>query len=298
MNEFKRTIDGQEYNFSLNMPKQADHRKASIVRHKAFVEYLVEGLPLQAKAKELFKKNGAWTQADEDKEKTLGAKISQCIKQLDEGGIKLSEAKKLAFQIHELRQDGRELLSERAQLLNETVEGQADNDEFYCLVSRCLVYYIVEGETPKRFFESYDALINSEENVVVRIASNILSNMIYSVGSDSIKELPENRFLLEYGFINEDMKFVNDAGDLVDVDDRLVDKDGRWINSDGEFVDKDGVRVTEDGEYVVDKKPFLTESGEEIKPQKPEVDVEEKSVVEESVVETVKKKRRGRPKKS
>jgi hypothetical protein len=47
------------------------------------------------------------------------------------------------------------------------------------------------------------------------------------------KDLPENKFLVEFNFVNEDLELVNEDGHLVDSQGKLINKDGRYVDKEG-----------------------------------------------------------------
>ena len=69
--------------------------------------------------------------------------------------------------------------------------------------------------------------------------------MLYDLDPNYDNNLPENKFLKDYSFVNEDLRLVNDDGHLVDSQGRLINEEGRFIAYDdkGEeyFIDIDGL---------------------------------------------------------
>ena len=59
---------------------------------------------------------------------------------LAKGGIPLSQAKTYAIEMQKLREELKELITEKTTLDAHTAEGQADNAKFNFLVSACVVY--------------------------------------------------------------------------------------------------------------------------------------------------------------
>ncbi len=110
--------------------------------------------------------------------------------------------------------------------------------------------------------------------------------------------LPENKFLKNYGFVDDELRRIDSDGKLINANGDYVDKTGRLIEwqEDGEFiyVDGDGTKLTEDGEYDVEFSPFLDDSGDPV--PVPEKEEEEEEAEEVAEKETAPKKR-GRPKK-
>jgi len=157
----------------------------------------------------------------------------------------------------------RELLGERSQLDNMTAEGQMENEAFNYLVSQCLVYN--KDGVEHKFFASYEEFLASDESNVAIEASRKLASLIYDIGENYEKSLVENKFLLEYGFVDDDLRFINDEGKFVDREGRLLDEEGRFINTKGEYIDTDGNLLTKDGEYKVEFKGFTDDKGKKIK---------------------------------
>jgi hypothetical protein len=105
--------------------------------------------------------------------------------------------------------------------------------------------------------------------------------MLYGLDPDYDKNLEENKFLKEFKFVDDDLRFINKGGHLVDIDGKLVDEDGRFIayrteegmaNKDPEqvyFINRDGEEVVaiknDKGEEewvkisLKERKPFLDE---------------------------------------
>ena len=160
----------------------------------------------------------------------------------------------------QIRDDIRDLISVRTSLDNHSAEGQADNARFNYLVSVCVVY----NDTKQPYFSSMEDYLNkSTDPVAIKGAQN-LANMLYGLDNDYETNLPENKFLKKYKFIDEKLRLVDKKGRLIDAEGRLIDDQNRYINEEGQFVDKFGNRVDETGEYVVEAQPFLDENGQPV----------------------------------
>jgi hypothetical protein len=85
--------------------------------------------------------------------------------------------------------------------------------------------------------------------------------MLYGLDNDYESNLPENKFLKKFKFVDDKLRLVDKKGRLIDAEGRLIDESGRFIDEEGNFVDKYGNRVTSDGDYLVDAQPFLDENG-------------------------------------
>jgi hypothetical protein len=181
-------------------------------------------------------------------------------KKLAKGGIKLSEAKEVALIMKKSRDELRDLISVKTNLDTHTAEGQADNARFNYLVSACTVY----SDNKKQYFSSYEEYSNNASDKVAVLAAQNLAGMLYGLDSDYEEKLPENKFLKQYKFIDDKLRFINKDGKLVDSEGRLTDENGRFVNKEGEFVDKEGNPVTKEGEYIFEFSPFLDDSGKPV----------------------------------
>jgi len=276
--EFKITEDdGTFKEYKMYEPSFADHREAKKVHNTAFNDAIESDGMLRDELQRKLKEKGAWTDSQDVEYDEIGTKIASGTKRLAEGGFSLKEARKLAIEISVLRNKRRDLLMEISKLDNVTVEGQAENASFNYLVSACLVYN--EGDKEVKYFSGLEDYLNRGNSEVATTAANTLAGLLYDIGTDAEKNLPENKFLLEYGFVNDELGFINKDGRKIDADGRLVDDDGRLINEDGKFVDINGELITADGEYIVDFKGFLDDSGEivAVKKAEPEEPEDEKT---------------------
>jgi hypothetical protein len=190
---------------------------------------------------------------DDDKQNrvlNIWARITAGQLALEKGGIKLTEARKIALEIGKARDELVEILSEKNSLEANTAEGQAQNMEFNHLVSLCTVY----NDTGKPYYADIEAYLKDDSETALK-AANGLASLLYNT-EESKKELPENQFLLKRGFVDE--KF------------RLVDKQGRLVNEAGELINEAGQRVNENNELIdnngnpikpVEFQPFLDDDG-------------------------------------
>ena len=261
--DFKCEVGGEEREFRVYEPTVEMQNGATKIKNGAFREMLESGAMLRLELNDILKERGIWSNEKEAEYTSLQRELFAADKRLQEGGFALTEARKLALEMRRLRNEMRELLSERSQLDNNTVEGQVENKGFNYLVSQCLVYN--KGDEACKFFSSYEEFLDSDEQLVAILAASKLASLLYNVGDDFEKELAENKFLLEYGFVDEKLRFINKEGDLVDSEDRLVDEEGFFVDKDGNKVDVDGVPLTEDGGFKVEFKGFTDEKGKPVK---------------------------------
>ena len=258
---FVMDIDGKKVEFLCKSPSFKDQREAQKVYNQAFSDAVKSGCIVRGRLDDLLKEQGLWDDQKEMRMNTLQHEILGHEQSLAKGGISLQRARGVALEMRKLRDDLRELISSRTNLDNNTAEGQADNARFNYLVSACLVY----SDNKKPYFKNYEDYLNKSTDPVALKGAQVLATRLYGLDDNYEKNLPENKFLREYKFVDEDLRFINDEGKYTDSEGRLVDENGRYINEAGDFVDKDGKRVDDEGDYVVEFKPFLDEDGKPVK---------------------------------
>lgn len=258
---FSMTVNNKEENFTLRSSSLADQREAQKVYNQAFSDAVKSGCIVRARLDDLLKEQGLWDENKQAKFNNIQQQISDSEKSLAKGGISLKAAKELAIKIKDLRDDLRELISVRTNLDNHTAEGQADNARFNYLISCCLVY---SDNKEKKFFKDYAEYLSRAAEPVSIKAAQVLANMLYGLDNDYEKKLPENKFLIKYKFVDNNLRLVDKEGRFVDSEGRLIDESGRFINEKGEFVDKTGNLVDINGDYVADFQPFTDDNGNPI----------------------------------
>lgn len=255
--DFKVKIQDEEKTFMVRSPSLQDQREGQKVYNQAFTDAIKSKSVVRAKMDDLLQEQGLWNDEKQKEYTKLQEELLEGEKKLAKGGFALSEAKALALKMREVRNRIRELISVRTSLDNHSAEGQADNSRFNYLVSACVVYK--DGGKP--YFTSLEDYMDRIDDPVALAGAQKLANMIYGLDNNFEKNLPENKFLKKYKFVNDSLRFIDKKGRTVDSEGRLVDENGRYINEAGEFVDKSGNRVDEEGDYVVDSQPFLDDDG-------------------------------------
>lgn len=278
---FKVTIDNNEKEFLVRSPSLSDQREGQKVYNQAFTDAIKSKSVVRAKLDDLLEDQGLWNDEKQAKFTSLQKELLDGEKRLAKGGFSLNEAKDLAVKMKQLRDEIRDLISVRTSLDNHSAEGQADNARFNYLVSVCVVY----NDTKQPYFSSLEDYLNrSTDQVAIQGAQN-LANMLYGLDNDYESNLPENKFLKKFKFVDNKLRFIDKKGRLIDSEGRLVDESGRFIDENGNFIDKFGAIVDKDGEYVVDQEPFLDENGNPIildeEKNEPKPQPEEKKEVSE-----------------
>ena len=242
---FEAEMDGVTTSFKVYEPNAIDQREANKIRNRTFYDAVNSGAFLKTQIKDIMRERDLWNDAKQREYSQLENQLIDGRKRLDAGGFAIKDAKDLALQMHQWRSRLVEMTMDESQLTNETAEGQADNASFNYLVSACVVY----NDSGQSVFSGMDDYLNRSTTDLAIKAARCLAALIYGVRSDIEKQLPENEFLLSYGFVNDDLRLVNENGELV--------------NLDGELVSEDGGLVSESKEIV--RKPFVDEKGKVVK---------------------------------
>jgi hypothetical protein len=257
---FKATIDGVEKEFLVKTPSLNDQREAQKVYNQAFTDAIKSKSVVRAKLDDLLEDQGLWNDEKQAKFTLLQKELLDGEKRLAKGGFSLNEAKDLAIKMKSVRDEIRDLISVRTSLDNHSAEGQADNARFNYLVSVCVVY----NDNKQPYFNNMEDYLNRSTETVGLLGAQNLANMLYGLDNDYESNLPENKFLKKYKFIDDKLRLVDKKGRLIDAEGRLIDESGRFIDEEGNFVDKYGNKVTSEGDYIVDTQPFLDDSGNPI----------------------------------
>lgn len=272
-------VDGKDY--AILSPNAKQNEEATMEYNRVFSRALQNGALLRERLDHFLREQKLW---DDEKEKyyyELIIKIQEGQEKIKKGGIKLSEAKETALELKTLRAAMQALISQKNSMDVNTAQGQAENARFNCLLASCLVY----NDTGEKVYSSAEEYVANEDNVAVKAAEEF-ANLYFGLEKDYEKNLPENKFLAEYKFADDDGRIINEEGKLVDFMGKLIDEQGRYIDEEGNFVDFEGNPVDEEGEKIVEFKPFLDDSGKPISDEA-EAEAEEKP----------KPKKRGRPSK-
>jgi hypothetical protein len=280
-------VDGKKY--AVARPTSKQNEDATMEYNRVFSRSLQNGALLRERLDQFMRQQNLW---DDDRERQyteLLESINDRDKKLSRGGIKLSEAKAIALEMRGTRAALTALISQRNSLDVNTAQGQGENARFNQLLAACLVYND-SGEPVYSGVEDYSQKTADGDAVGVAGAEHF-ANMYFGLEKDYEKHLPENKFLQEYEFVNDDLQLINESGQPVDLAGKLVDEDGRYIDEEGNYIDYEGNPLTEDGQYAVERKPFLDDEGNPISSN------EEKEEAAEKEDKPVKKKKKGRPKK-
>jgi hypothetical protein len=269
--KFKATIDGKEIPMAVERPDTKRIQKGQQVYNEAYWQALQSHAIVRIKLDDVMREQGLW---DEEKEKSyieIQKTIADNLKKIADGNMNIEQAKNTALEIRGARLLLRDLISRRNALDANTAEAQAETARFNYLVSVCVVYDDEMAGRP--YFKNVDDYLAQADTEVARKGAELLAMMNYGVDSDYESKLPENQFLLEYGFVDEKLRLVDDDGRLIDSSGKHIDENGRFIKWTGkdtfEYVDIEGRTVTKKGDYKPEGfKPFFDKDGKPVLPRK------------------------------
>ena len=289
----KRTFEVEGKKYAVRVPTVDEIKKANEVRAKTFNESLSRGDLLRDQLETELRNRKLWNDNREQQYQTLRQEVLDGEFKLQKGGIKLNTARQVALEMSEKRETMVGLLSSRTDLDSNTCEGKADAMRFNYLFACCLVY----DETEEQYFPNQldDYLVKQDDEIAVAGATEFY----YLIsGSESLdQQLPENKFLTKFNFVDNELRLIDKDGKLVNEDGKHIDEDGNFVqwHKDGTStkVDPVGRAVNEAGDFDVEHSAFLDDDGTEIDESTYEPVAEEEEEVEveeEKPKRTTKKK--------
>ena len=240
-------------------PTKEQSAQAQIVASKNFRDAILSGALVRKTLEDLLIKQGIWDAERQAKVDKIDDEIREKLLKLKKGGIKLGEARDLAIDIRIARMNRSNLISEKNAHDEFTAEAQSENAKFDYLVSVC-----VKDEEGNNVFKDIDDYKERGNEPYANEAAAKLATLVWGLDDDWEHNLPENKFLEKFDFVDKDLRLVNKDGKYVTKDGKLIDNDFRYINDDGEYVDIDGNRIDKDGLPVVEFSPFLDDDGNPI----------------------------------
>lgn len=197
----KVEVEGKEY--IVRTPGQKEIRKAKLESNKVFKNCLSsDEYFLREELYTILRKRGYWNDTKEKELVELRKAIEEQETVLSKGGIELDEAKNVALKLKLLRYQLMILTAKEREFDILTVEAMADNAYFDYLVSEC----VFDSEGNKVFSSYQDYQDKKEEEYAYKCAES-LSSLLFDF-EDFEKKLPENDFLISYGFMNDDLTLI------------------------------------------------------------------------------------------
>jgi len=250
--EVKYTEDNVEKILFVKKPEWSDESKAKAYGAKAFKEALDNGAILKDELEKILISRGIWNEAKQKQLQDLSKTITDGLVALKKGGIKKSKARDIAIEIRVARATQVILMTERNKYEDLTVENQVTNAQFDALVALCTF-----DEEGNKIFSSIEDYRDKAGTPAALAAANELSRIRYGLDPKWQENLPENKFLKEHKFVNDNLELVDDKGRKVTKDFKTIDDDFDYVNDNNEKIDENGNKLDSDGLPVVESQPFL-----------------------------------------
>lgn len=252
-----------EVTFALRRPTADEQRQAATIYNRTWADAIKSGALLRAKLEDFMEEQGLWDDSVKAKIADIQKEIAHYEDRIEAGGFEFDDAVKLAIKVRQLRDKLRKLVSKRTELDNVTAEGQADNARFNYYVSVCLVY----NDTQKSVFSSLEDYNNNASTIQAALGASKFAQMMYGLQENYEAQLPENKFLIEYGLLDDKNRLVNEDGHLIDDDGKLINEDGHYVLPDGRLCDIDGRPMDDQGEYITSERKPFTRNGQPVEPK-------------------------------
>jgi len=256
----KVKVDDKDVELEVIVPTRKEDMEAMKSYYSAYNEALAIGAPLRLQIIDTLKLRGLWSDTKQAAVEEMQRDILDKEYALDAGGIKATEGREVALDLSDLRNKLADLLSVHASLDNITVEAKSDNAKFNHLVVLCTKY----KETGKQYFANLEDYQSKADTSTAILASRELYSLLYDSNADFMDSLPENKFLRDFKFVNDDGQLINKDGELVSRRGETIDEDGYLLNEEGERVTTTGKKLDDQGEFMVERKPFLDDDNNPI----------------------------------
>jgi hypothetical protein len=242
--------NGEKVKLLIKKPSSQLLSKAQKLGAKVWTESVKEGLFTKLTLQEFMRNQGIWDDQKESRQASITANIQRLEREIALGvngkKLKVSEGKSKALELRRLRNQLRDLISERISLEGNTAEGLSDNAKFNYLVA-CCTYYD-NGEKVYKNLEDYEEKSDDE---LAFAAASALGEIIYNLDKSYEESLPENQFLKKFKLVNDDLALVDSNGNRVDVDGTRVNDKGWLVNAEGQRIDRDGNLLSDSGQILL-----------------------------------------------
>jgi len=242
--------DGTKKSILVKKPSSHLLTKAQKLGAKIWTESVREGLFTKLTLSEFMRKQGIWDDDKEGRQAKITADIQTLEKEIalgvDGKRLMVSEGKEKALQLRRLRNQLRDLISEKIGLESHTAEGLSDNAKFNFLVAHCTY-----DENSQKVYNSLEEYENNSDDEVAFAAAAALGEMVYNLDKSYEESLPENQFLKRFNLVDEDLSLVDRKGNKVDVDGTKVNDKGWLVNDDGKRIDRDGNLLSDEGQILL-----------------------------------------------
>lgn len=241
----------QEIEIYVEKPSNDIVKLADRYKSKVWNQCIQDEILTKKELAVLMRKRGIWDETKDKEEENITRDIIRLEKELFNGKNgnskpKLSEGRDIAVEIRKKRLELRDLISERIGLEENTADNLADNARFDFLVAHCTFY-----KDGTRVYKDFDEYNSKSADEIAFAAAELLGKMLYNLDNNFEKNLPENKFLIKFGLVNEDLSLIDpkNPDHLIDTKGRRIDSNGYYLDDDGNRIDRDGNKLSKDGGY-------------------------------------------------
>lgn len=233
--------DGAKFELGIKQPSFQEIDEANSIYSSKVAELIREKgnkkLLLRQEVESFLRENNIWTDKDEQRIDALQKDIDSLLNKLRKGGEKAINGRKYCIQIKDKRQEIVDLWRKRQSIDNSTIESAAEADKL-----DYLIYLSTVDKEGKKHWESFEDLQEAKDTVAYAKASGAAFEVFLGIDRNIEKNLPENKWLKRYSFLDDSMHYVDrKSGVRVDRDYKpLVDVDTfKEIEEEKPFLDDD-----------------------------------------------------------
>ena len=193
--------------YKIADPTDKDLEEGEARRLKALTAAINNGCFLESQVYEQAEKLDIW---NEDKAKELSSaqkEISALEQKLEAGGYDLNEAVEDAKKMSQLRNQIFSITMAVNNLLEYSADRYADLAE-----ADFLLWKTLKDDKGKQVFKTLAEFVTAKKQDDEIIRSALLARVNSDISF--LLELPENKFLIKYGRMNENLEFLDENGEL------------------------------------------------------------------------------------
>lgn len=237
--EVKLMVRNASYEDSEQADRSYSAKLASLLREKGSKKLL-----MRQELDKIFKDGDIWGKTEEDKVKSLQSDIDKLLNKIRKGGLKVTEGRQICIDIADKRKEIVQIMHKRQMFDAATVESVAEAEKLDFLIYTCTVY----AEDSKNYWESFDDMKNDKTSNIYTYASNLVYEVVFGVDPAFEKNLPENKWLKKYNFVDDELYFIDRKTG------KKVDKTGKPIEELEESTTKQLDNLQGD---IVEEQPFI-----------------------------------------
>jgi hypothetical protein len=212
-----REFEYEDRTYFVSRPNQKIQGESDPIYMKAFKQALKDGFYIGAEIDKVLKELDLDDDSIKEQEETYTDEIKTLAQKLkDEEYKDLDEGYKMAMGIKELREKIDSIADPRRELESKSAHMRAENKRFSYYAYAC-----IKDENGNRLWNSFNDFEDDDSDLAVKAATELML-LLYDVGTDKNKKaqasLPENKWLIDNGFMNEDLEMIKDKD--TDVNDK------------------------------------------------------------------------------